>query len=317
MAWGRMLRRSLLFLSEREGLKRTFLKTRLARGLAERFVAGEDLGSALATAARLDEAGFRVTLDYLGESTSRPEEAHRATEAYLDSLERIAESGTRCTISLKLTQLGLDIDAELCLANLRRVVSAATDLGSFTRIDMEGSEHTEATLDAYRRVAAAHRSVGVVIQSYMHRSEADITRLMEERASVRLCKGAYKEPASVAYQRRDDVDASFKRLARRLLEYAGDGEVVGGVPPVAIATHDDEMIEHARSFADSHAVPVDAFEFQMLYGVRRDVQTQLARAGYGVRVYVPYGTEWYSYFMRRMAERPANLLFVARAAAGK
>ncbi len=285
--------------------------------MAERFVAGEELDSALVAAARLNEAGFRVTLDYLGESTTEPEAARRATEAYLRSLARIGESGTNCTISLKLTQLGLDIDAELCFINLRRVVSAASDLGSFVRIDMEGSTHTEATLATYRRVAAEHRTVGVVIQSYLHRSEHDITQLIGERAPVRLCKGAYKEPASVAYQRRDDVDASYVRLTRRLLASAADGEVVGGVPPVAIASHDGEMIEHARSFADSHAVPVEAFEFQMLYGVRRDVQTQLVRAGYNVRVYVPYGTEWYAYFMRRMAERPANLLFLARAIAGK
>lgn len=311
-----MLRRSLLFLSEREGLKNALLRTRGARSLAERFVAGERLDGALEVARSLNRSGFRVTLDYLGESVAREEEAERATTAYVESLEHVDGSDVAATISLKLTQLGLDIDVDLCASNLERIVRTADDLGSFVRIDMEGSRHTELTLDAFRRVSAISDAVGVVIQSYLLRSEADVTELVDRRAAVRLCKGAYKEPPTVAYQRKQDVDANYVHLARRLLDGASGGKVVGGVPPVAIATHDDEMIEQARAYADAHAVPVDAFEFQMLYGVRRDVQTELAGAGYNVRVYVPYGTEWYAYFMRRMAERPANLLFVARAAAG-
>jgi len=311
-----MLRRSLLFLSEREGLKRALLKTRRARSLAERFVAGEDLPSALEVVKRLNDSGFRVTLDYLGESVSRPEDAAAATEAYIDSLARIETSDATSTISLKLTQLGLDIDLDLCTSNLDRIVEAAEASNSFVRIDMESSNHTGPILDAFRRVSSGSRPVGVVIQSYLFRSEKDINDLVSRQASVRLCKGAYSEPASVAYQRREDVDANYVHLTRRLLAEATSTDVLGGVPPVAIATHDDAMIEQARSFADARAVSVDAFEFQMLYGVRRDVQAQLARSGYHVRVYVPYGTEWYAYFMRRMAERPANLLFVARAAVG-
>ncbi len=312
-----MLRRSLLFLSEREGLKDALLKTRAARAMAERFVAGDDLDAALATSRTLNEEGFRVTLDYLGESVRRPEEADRVTRAYVESLERIASSGVRSSISLKLTQLGLDIDVEMSVGHLERIVAVAGGHDSFVRIDMEDSEHTQATLDAFRRVFPRHRNVGVVIQSYLLRSERDVDDLLAEGAAVRLCKGAYSELPEVAYQRKEDIDANFTHLARRLLDGAAAGRVVAGVPPVAIATHDERMIESARSYADAHAVPVDAFEFQMLFGVRRDYQIQLREAGYHVRVYVPYGTEWYPYFMRRMAERPANLLFAARAMAGR
>lgn len=311
-----MLRRSLLFLSEREGLKNLLLKTRRARSLAARFVAGEDLDTALSVVKGLNDSGFRVTLDYLGESVSRPEEAVSATDAYIESLSRIDASEASSTISLKLTQLGLDIDLDLCTSHLERIVTAADACGSFVRIDMEGSNHTAAILEVFGRVSASSRAVGVVIQSYLFRSEEDISNLIARRAAIRLCKGAYSEPASVAYQRREDVDANYVHLSRRLLSEATATEMVAGVPPVAIATHDDAMIEQARSFADAHAVPAEAFEFQMLYGVRRDVQAQLVNSGYNVRVYVPYGTEWYAYFMRRMAERPANLLFVARAAVG-
>ncbi|MDX1396348.1 MAG: proline dehydrogenase family protein [Gemmatimonadota bacterium] len=312
-----MLRKSLLYLSERQGLKDWLLRVPAARATASRFVAGEDLDTAIETTSALEAEGFRVTLDLLGESVGDAHEAERAAETYVSSIERRAEKGSNATTSLKLTQLGLDISTDLCVANLAGVVEAAARADSFVRIDMEGSEHTQATLDVFRRVLAAHRNVGIVIQSYLHRSERDVEQLCDEGAHVRLCKGAYQEPASIAYQRREDIDASFRHLTRMLLESAGEREAVGGVPPVAIATHDDEMIEAARGFAESRAVPIEAFEFQMLYGVRRDVQKQLLDGGYNVRIYVPYGTEWYPYFMRRMAERPANLLFVTRAVLGR
>lgn len=312
-----MLRRALLYLSEKDEVKRALLRTRAARGMAERFVAGEDLGTALGAVESLNAEGFRVTLDYLGESVRDGKEAARCADAYVESLERIARSAAESTISLKPTQLGLDISLDLCVEHLIRIVDAAAETDSFVRIDMEGSRHTQATLDAFRRVFPERRNVGVVIQSYMLRSERDITELLEDRAAVRLCKGAYKESGDVAYQRKADIAANFVHLGRRLLDAATVDRIVGGVPPVSIATHDDAMIRALRSFADSHAVPIDAFEFQMLYGVRRDVQHDLIRAGYHVRIYVPYGTEWYPYFMRRMAERPANLWFVARAIAGK
>ncbi len=311
-----MLRRALLFLSEREGLKDRLLRMRAARRVAHRFVAGESLDAALEAVRELNGEGFRVTLDFLGESVSDLDEAERAATAYEESIVRIADSPASATISLKLTQLGLDIDLDACVANLERILTTAERHDSFVRIDMEGSSHTAATLEVFRRVRADHDRVGIVIQSYLHRSERDVEALIREGGAVRLCKGAYKEPASVAYQRRADIDANFVHLARRLLQGADGRPLVGGVPPVAIATHDESMIEATRSFVESHAVEIERFEFQMLYGVRREMQTQLRAGGYHVRIYVPYGTEWYPYFMRRMAERPANLWFVTRAVLG-
>ncbi len=337
-----MLRRSLLFLSEREALKNLLFKMPAAREVAGRFVAGESLADALRAARELNEAGFRVTLDYLGESVRERAAAEQATRAYEQSLEEIADSGVESTISLKLTQLGLDIDEDLCAANVERIVSRAAALDNFVRIDMEDSAHTAVTLRIFHRAFEAHRNVGVVLQSYLHRTEADAEQLIRLGAPVRLCKGAYSEPPEVAYQRKLDIDASFVHLMKRLLDgvaavYAPAGQAAGGVarqparagnpptdgdaepsrvPRVAIASHDHKMIEATREYARARDISPRAFEFQMLYGVRRDYQTLLAEAGYQVRVYVPYGTQWYAYFMRRMAERPANLWFVVRAITG-
>jgi len=312
-----MLRKPLLYLSEREGLKNRLLRLRAARAMAARFVAGDDLDAALDVVSDLERRGFRVTLDFLGESVGDPDEAERATAVYESAFGQIAARGSKGTMSLKPTQLGLDLDPDLCAANVRRIVDAAAETGSFVRIDMEGSAHTQATLDLFRRVFPARRNVGVVIQAYLHRSERDIRELAAEGAPVRLCKGAYQEPASIAYARPADVDANFVHLMRQLLDGAREGGDAGGVPTVAIATHDDAMIEATRAHVESRAIPIDAFEFQMLYGVRRDVQQRLLDGGYNVRIYVPYGTEWYPYFMRRMAEKPANLWFVTRAILGK
>ncbi len=336
-----MLRRPLLFLSERERFKNLLLKMPAAREVAGRFVAGESLGDALRATGELNEAGFRVTLDYLGESVRAQAEAEQATRAYEQSLAEIADSGLDSTISLKLTQLGLEIDEELCAANVERIVSRAAALDNFVRIDMEDSGHTAATMRIFYRVFEAHRNVGIVIQSYLHRTEADAEELIRLGAPVRLCKGAYSEPPEVAYQRKLDIDASFVHLMKRLLDGvaaespagqvarsvaqqparsgnpATDGDAGSSrVPPVAIASHDHKMIEATREYARARDISRRAFEFQMLYGVRRDYQTLLAEAGYQVRVYVPYGTQWYAYFMRRMAERPANLWFVVRAIIG-
>lgn len=312
-----MLRRSLLFLSEREGLRDRLLKMPAARATAHRFVAGEDLDAALDVATDLESRGFRVTLDHLGESVTDETEAEAAAAAYETSLSRIAARGLQSTISLKLTQLGLELGLEPCVANLEHILAAADRSDCFVRIDMEGSTHTRATLDVFRRVFPRHRNVGVVIQSYLLRSELDVEDLARDGAHVRLCKGAYKEPPSIAYARKPDIDANFVHLLRRLLDAARGRPAVGGVPPVAIATHDDAMIEATRSFVESQAIPIDTFEFQMLYGVRAAYQKQLLDGGYHVRIYVPYGTEWYPYFMRRMAERPANLWFVTRAVLGR
>jgi len=286
-----MLRRSLLFLSERKGLRDRLLRVPAARATAHRFVAGEGLDEALDVASGLEARGFRVTLDHLGESVGTEGEAEAATSSYETTFARIRARGIESTISLKLTQLGLDLDRAICVSNLERILAAADRCGSFVRIDMEGSDYTEATLDVFHQVFPRHRNVGVVIQSYLLRSERDIEDLAREGAHVRLCKGAYKEPPSLAYPRKADIDANYVHLARHLLDAARDRPAVGGVPPVGIATHDDEMIEATRGFVESRAIPIDAFEFQMLYGVRAAYQEELLKEGYHVRIYVPYGTE--------------------------
>ncbi len=303
-----MIRRTLLFLSEQDQLKHIIFRLPGSRSVSLRFVAGDRLEDAIRTAATLNEAGMRVTLDFLGESVSDHGEARTAAGAYGASLEAIDESVAESTISLKLTQLGLDIDEAFCESNLRSIVEQAERVGNFVRIDMESSAHTERTLGIFRRVFADHRNVGIVIQSYLRRSEQDVRELVALGAPVRLCKGAYQEPPSVAFQRREEVDSSFVSLMRLLLD---------GGTPAAIATHDNRMIEATIEHLSRAGLPADVFEFQMLYGVRRDYQRQLVEDGYAMRIYVPYGSQWYSYLMRRMAERPQNLLFGIRAVLGR
>ncbi len=303
-----MLRRTLLFLSEREGLKDALLRLPVLRRVAERFVAGDTLGDALGAARALNADGLKVTLDHLGESVDDRATARSAAEAYLESLEAIEASDADSTISLKLTQLGLDIDTDFCVENLRRIVARADELESFVRIDMESSRHTEATLDVFERVWPDHRGrVGVVLQSYLRRSEEDARRMAAMAAPVRVCKGAYDEPEEVAYQRREEVDASFVRMLEVLIPSGA---------PVAVASHDEAMVTAALDVMDREGMEAGDVEFQMLYGVRRDYQRELAGRGHPVRIYVPYGSEWYPYLMRRMAERPANLMLVLRALAG-
>jgi proline dehydrogenase len=302
-----MLRQTLLFLSEREDLKNVLMKLPFASGLAGRFVAGETSEEALAVARQLNDAGFRVTLDLLGESVHVREEAAAAAAAYRASLDEIEASPAESTISLKLTQLGLDIDEEFCHRNLLGIVRHAEELGNFVRIDMESSAHTERTLRIFHRVFAEHRNVGIVVQSYLHRTESDVKELVRVRAPVRLCKGAYKEPAEVALQAKSEVDANFVSLMRILLD--------GGCP-TAIATHDEKMIDATLEHVQRNGIPDDGFELQMLYGIRRSYQRQLVDNGLGMRIYLPYGSQWYSYLMRRLAERPANLLLVLRSAVG-
>ena len=303
-----MIRKVLLFLSERDGFKHVLFRLPGSEGVSLRFVAGDTLPDAIRAATQLNKDGLRVTLDFLGESVSDHDEARAATRAYVASLDAIDDSEAESTISLKLTQLGLDIDEEFCESNLRAIVERAESFDNFVRIDMEGSAYTERTLRVFRRVFADHRNVGVVIQSYLRRSEGDIRDLVSLGAPVRLCKGAYQEPPSVAFQDRREVDASFVSLMRLLLD--------GGVP-AAIATHDDRMIGATLEHVARNGISEDAFEFQMLYGVRRDYQRHLVRDGYAMRIYVPYGSQWYSYLMRRMAERPQNLLFGVRAVLGR
>ena len=302
-----MLKQTLLFLSERNDLKKVLFKLPYARGMAARFVAGDTSEEALAVAKQLNDRGFRVTLDLLGESVIERTEAERASAEYTESLAEINAHEATTTISLKLTQLGLDIDMDFCYENLLGIVRQADDLGNFVRIDMEDSEHTQTTLEVFYRVFEQYRNVGIVIQSYLYRSEDDIARLVELGAPVRLCKGAYKEPASVAFQDKRQVDANYIRLMRMLLD---------GGAPTAIASHDERMIDATLEHVSKNGLSDDAFEIQMLHGVRRDYQRQLVDNGLNMRIYLPYGSQWYSYFMRRMAERPANLLFVVRAAFG-
>ncbi len=249
---------------------------------------------------RLNAAGLAATLDFLGEGVTSAALAEASGQAYIRILDAIREHRLLSHLSLKLTQLGLDIDDALCRAILRRILERAGD--TFVRIDMESSRYTDRTLRLFEDLwGEGYRNVGVVIQSYLRRSAADVERLIQLGARVRLVKGAYAEPASVAFPRKRDVDRSYARLAERLL--------LGGVYP-AIATHDERLIAHAIRTADRHGIGPDRFEFQMLYGIRRDLQIHLLRRGYRVRVYVPFGEEWYPYLMRRLAERPANVVFV-------
>ena len=297
-----MLRGTLLYLSEQPALKRVF-GGRLARPLVARFVAGETLGEAIEAIKKLNASGMSATLDYLGESVHSAPLAAAAATQYVAILHAIERAQVQSNASLKLTQMGLDVDRDMCVRNVERIVAQAEQFGNFIRIDMEGSNHTQVTLDVHRELFARHRNVGVVIQAYLYRSEADIRELNRLGARVRLCKGAYNEPASVAFPDKADVDKNFVKLMQMLLS---EGAYSG------IATHDERMIEATRDYAAKHGISPDRFEFQMLYGIRRDLQEQLVRDGFRMRVYVPYGEEWYPYMMRRMAERPANLLFVLK-----
>jgi proline dehydrogenase len=295
-----MLRGALLYFSEQPVLKRVFGGP-LARPLVRRFVAGEDLNEAMTAVRRLNDAGMTVTLDYLGEAVSNAEEAGAAALQYIAILHAIERQGARSNASLKLTQMGLDVERALCVRNVERIIAQAERFSNFIRIDMEGSDYTQTTLDIFKELFAQHKNVGIVIQSYLYRSEADVRELNAMGARVRLCKGAYNEPPSVAFPLKADTDENYLKLMRMLLSE--------GTYP-AIATHDERMIDSTREFAAREGISPDSFEFQMLYGIRRDLQEQLVRDGYRMRVYVPYGGQWYPYLMRRMAERPANLLFV-------
>jgi proline dehydrogenase len=297
-----MLRAILLALSHQRGLEQFALRNPGLRRTAHRFVAGERLEQAVAVVRTLNEAGLTATLDFLGENTRSREGAAASAKAYGRILDELHRTGIGSTLSLKLTQLGLDIDEAMCEGLLCDVLARAGE--TFVRIDMESSAYTERTLRLFERLwTAGQRNLGVVIQSYLRRSEADIEWLIGLGARVRLVKGAYAETPAVAFPHKRDVDANFARLADRLLRR--------GIYP-AIATHDGRLIEGVRRTAGAEGIGPDRFEFQMLYGVRRDLQTRLSRAGYRVRVYVPFGDEWYPYFMRRLAERPANLMFVLK-----
>jgi proline dehydrogenase len=299
------LLRSLFIGLSRNGTVRQWAEqSRLGRGLASRFVAGVTVDEAVAVCRRVNLEGISVSLDSLGESVSGEAEAHAAAEVYHRVIDAIASGSLNANVSLKLTQMGMDIRPELAEEIVAGIVERAARAGTFVRIDMESSDYTEATIAMTERL---HRrfpgAVGTVLQAYLYRTEQDTERLLDEGIRIRLCKGAYKEPAEVAFPRKQDVDANYVNLMKRM---ATSGVFCG------IATHDERIVDEMVRFVRENGVPNEAFEFQMLYGVRRDLQHQLAKAGYGVRVYVPFGTAWYPYFMRRLAERPANVVFLAK-----
>ena len=298
-----MIRATLIALSQNARAKRFVLSNRLARRMSQRFVAGEELGDAIAAARASNEAGLKVTLDVLGENVTSREDAGRARERYFSVFERIAREKLDANVSLKLTQLGLDFGSEFCLEQILPIVKYAESLGSFVRIDMEGSAYTQRTVEMALRLRRESAAVGTVIQSYLRRSEEDVRKLLAAGCRIRLCKGAYLEPPEIAFAEKKEVDANYVRLMRLLL--------ASGVYP-AIATHDPAMIAATKQFAQEQKIAKDKFEFQMLYGIRPDLQKRLIREGYGMRVYIPYGRDWFPYFMRRLAERPANLLFILR-----
>jgi proline dehydrogenase len=301
-----LLRSAFIALSRNRPLRRFSEQTSLGIRLSSRFIAGLSIDDALRAAESVNAQGISVTLDSLGESVTSEAEAQRAAQIYHQVLDRIAERKIDANISVKLTQMGLELSPALAETIARELTEHARSLSNFVRIDMEDSRLTQLTLDIVHRLnarAETRGAVGVVIQAYLYRSQADIERLLAEGIRVRLCKGAYKEPAEVAFPSKSDVDENFVRLSRTLL----DSAVYHG-----IATHDDAMVAAAKAHARERNIDPSRFEFQMLYGIRRDLQRALVKEGYRVRVYVPFGSAWYPYFMRRLAERPANLLFIVR-----
>jgi proline dehydrogenase len=293
-------------LSKSRTLKRLASRYGMASStsFARRFIAGETVEEAIETARALQATGRLLTLDFLGESVRTLDEATAATREYVRLLDVIVASGIERNISLKLTQLGIDVDRATCVDNLRRILEPARRHGFFVRIDMENSRYTDLTLEIFETLwQQEYRNVGVALQAYLYRTEADVRRMNELGARVRLVKGAYKEPAALAYQDKREVDAAFIRLMELLLD--------SGTYP-AIATHDAAIINETRAYAERARIPADRHEFQMLYGIRRDLQSSLVSLGYRMRVYVPFGREWFPYFMRRLGERPENLAFVIR-----
>ncbi len=311
-----LLRAFLLYLSQAVWARRVVMGWRFARRAAARFIAGDSLEEALAAIRRLNRDGLFVTLDHLGENVADHQMAEGATQDYLDLIGELDGAGVLGNTSLKLTQLGLGLSEEICLSNLRLIARRAKRCHCFVRIDMEDSPVVDKTLSVVHQLRdEGFTNLGLVIQSYLYRSERDTTKALERGAHIRLVKGAYDEPPEVAYPRKRDVDANFDRLARLIMDQAKamgaePGTPDGKTPPVtAIATHDEARIQFAVDYARSIGLKKQALEFQMLYGIRSDLQQDLAERGYPVRVYVPYGTEWYPYFVRRLAERPANLWF--------
>jgi len=304
------LRSAFIALSRNPALRGFSESSTIGRRMSSRFVAGMEIGDVLHAAEALNAHGISATLDSLGENVATPDEARRSADVYHRLLDDIHRRGLNANVSVKLTQMGLELDPALAEQIAAELVAHAVETGNFVRIDMEGSALTQVTLDIVKRIHAGQSGgkpnrghVGVVIQAYLYRSEQDIAELLAEGIRIRLCKGAYQEPPQLAFPAKADVDQNFVRLMRMLVR---SGVYHG------IATHDDAMIEATRQFVTERNIAPSEFEFQMLYGVRRDLQRSLVEQGYGMRVYIPFGHEWYPYFMRRLAERPANVLFLAK-----
>lgn len=300
-----VIRSALIYLSRQEGLKEFAARFSLFKRITTRFIAGEGIDEAVAAIRDLNARGCSASFDHLNESVGSIAEIEAEVREYLDVLARIEQTGIDSNVSIKLTQFGLEIDPELAYRNVRSIVEDAARRGNFVRVDMEGSNVTQATIDVFKRLRAEFglNDVGIVVQSYLYRTMDDVRDLLRVPARIRLCKGAYNEPPEVAYPEKEAVDNNYVRVMQVLLS---SGAYHG------IATHDPKMINATIDFAQREGIGKDAFEFQMLYGIRRDLQEQLAREGYRLRVYVPYGKHWYPYFMRRLAERPANIWFVLK-----
>jgi proline dehydrogenase len=298
-----MLRSILLKLSASPGFAHWVISNNSTRKMSRRFVAGETLDDAIAAARKCNSLGMMASLDYLGENVATTTDAQRARDAYLEVFDRIAVEKLDANVSCKLTQMGLDLSPEFCEGLVESVVERAASHENFLRVDMEGSIYTQRTVELVKRIRARNAAIGTVIQAYLYRSEKDIQDLLAYGCRIRLCKGAYKEAADVAFERKEDVDGNYVRLMRVLLP---SGVYHG------IATHDPKMIGETIRAAAEMQISKDAFEFQMLYGIRTDLQRRLVQGGYRVRVYIPYGNDWFPYFMRRLAERPANIGFLMR-----
>jgi proline dehydrogenase len=301
-----MLRTAFIKLSENKPLRHFAETSPLGLRFSGRFVAGTQLADAVQVTELVNRRGASVSIYNLGENVTNADEAKQSAELYHQMLDEIAARKLNANISLKLTHMGLDISEDLAFSLVTELVSHAVQLNSFVRVDMEGSPYTQRTLDFVRgmhRQPGHAGKIGTVIQTYLYRSEADVNQLLSERIRIRLCKGAYKESPEIAFPKKSDVDANYVKLAKILLK---SGVYHG------LATHDEKIIEEMKEFARAENIPPTAYEFQMLHGVRRDLQQKLMREGYGLRVYIPFGSEWYPYFMRRLAERPANVFFIAR-----
>jgi proline dehydrogenase len=296
-----MLRDTLLYLAQNDSLRHFVISNRAARGVSRRFVAGETIDDAIQASQALNRQGLHVSLDHLGENVADAREARAAAQDFITALKAIKQNGVDANISVKLTALGLDISQELCEENVRAILEHAQRYPIFVRIDMEGSDYTERTVAMTLSMHRQYEHVGTVIQSCLYRSKHDIEQLIAQGVRVRLVKGAYKEPKEIAFQNKSEVDHNYVQLMMMLI-------LRGNYP--AIATHDEAIINATCKYARDHGISKEAFEFQMLYGIRRDLQQKLVAQGYNVRVYVPYGSQWYPYLMRRMAERPSNLMFV-------